>query len=50
MPSIGKARQDDRSAEQTNAKAQITFDAEGLTFGMDAPLIEHRLVPEYRPA
>jgi hypothetical protein len=26
---------------------QITFDAEGLTFRMDAPLVEHRLVPEY---
>ena len=34
-------------AMQANAKVQITFDAEGLTFRMDAPLIEHRLVPEY---
>jgi two-component sensor histidine kinase len=34
-------------AMQANAKVQITFDAEGLTFRMEAPLIEHRLVPEY---
>jgi two-component sensor histidine kinase len=34
-------------AMQANANVQITFDTEGLTFRMDAPLIEHRLVPEY---
>ncbi len=30
-----------------NAKVQITFDQDGLTFCMEAPLIEQRLVPEY---
>jgi two-component sensor histidine kinase len=34
-------------AMQANAKVQITFDKEGLTFRMEAPLIEHRLVPAY---
>jgi two-component sensor histidine kinase len=34
-------------AMQANAKVQITFDTAGLTFRMDAPLMEHRLVPEY---
>jgi two-component sensor histidine kinase len=34
-------------AIQANAKVQITFDTEGLSFRMDAPLIEHRLVPKY---
>jgi two-component sensor histidine kinase len=34
-------------AMQANAKVQITFDTEGLTFRMEAPLVEHRLVPEY---
>jgi two-component sensor histidine kinase len=32
---------------QANAKVQITFDTEGLTFRMEVPLVEHRLVPEY---
>jgi two-component sensor histidine kinase len=34
-------------AMQANAKVQITFDTAGLTFRMDAPLVEQRLVPEY---
>jgi hypothetical protein len=32
---------------QANAKVQITFDTQGLTFRMEAPIIEQRLVPEY---
>ncbi len=32
---------------QANAHVQITFDKHGLTFRMEAPLIEQRLVPEY---
>jgi two-component sensor histidine kinase len=32
---------------QTNADVQITYKPQGLTFRMEAPLIEHRLVPEY---
>ncbi len=34
-------------AMQANAEVQIAYDREGLTFRMEAPLIEHRLVPEY---
>jgi two-component sensor histidine kinase len=32
---------------QTNADFQITYKPQGLTFRMEAPLIEHRLVPTY---
>jgi two-component sensor histidine kinase len=32
---------------QTNADVQITYKPQGLTFRMEAPLIEHRLVPTY---
>jgi hypothetical protein len=32
---------------QANAKVQITFDTQGLTFRMEAAIIEQRLVPEY---
>jgi two-component sensor histidine kinase len=32
---------------QANADVQITYKPQGLTFRMEAPLIEHRLVPEY---
>lgn len=32
---------------QANADVQITYNPQGLTFRMEAPLIEHRLVPEY---
>ncbi len=34
-------------AMQANADVQIVYGAEGLTFRMEAPLIEQRLVPEY---
>jgi two-component sensor histidine kinase len=34
-------------AMQTNADVRITYDPRGLTFRMEAPLIEQRLVPEY---
>src|SRR3712207_3524089 len=34
-------------AMQTNADVQITYKPQGLTFRMEAPLIEQRLVPEY---
>ena len=34
-------------AMQANAKVQITFDTQGLTFRMEAAIIEQRLVPEY---
>jgi two-component sensor histidine kinase len=34
-------------AMQANAEVQIAYDKEGLTFRMEAPLIEQRLVPEY---
>lgn len=32
---------------QAKAQVQIIFDTQGLTFWMEAPLIEQRLVPEY---
>jgi two-component sensor histidine kinase len=32
---------------QTNADVRITYKPQGLTFRMEAPLIEHRLVPTY---
>ena len=34
-------------ALQANAEVRITYDREGLTFSMQAPLIEQRLVPQY---
>ncbi len=34
-------------AMQANADVQITYKPQGLTFRMEAPLIEQRLVPEY---
>ncbi len=34
-------------ALQADAEVRITYDREGLTFCMEAPLIEQRLVPEY---
>jgi hypothetical protein len=32
---------------QAGADVQIEFDPAGLRFAMEAPLIGHRLVPEY---
>ncbi len=32
---------------QANADVQMVYGAEGLTFRMEVPLIEQRLVPEY---
>jgi two-component sensor histidine kinase len=34
-------------AMQANAEVRLDFDREGLTFTMEAPLVEQRLVPEY---
>jgi two-component sensor histidine kinase len=32
---------------QCNGKVEVRYDRAGLRFQMDAPLIEHRLVPGY---
>jgi two-component sensor histidine kinase len=32
---------------QCNAQVEVHYDREGLQFRMDAPLVEHRLVPDY---
>jgi hypothetical protein len=32
---------------QCNGKVEIRYDRAGLRFQMEAPLIEHRLVPDY---
>lgn len=34
-------------AMQANAEVRLTYDRDGLTFTMEAPLVEQRLVPEY---
>jgi two-component sensor histidine kinase len=34
-------------AKQVNADVQVRYDAHGLTFRMEAPLVEQRLAPDY---